>query len=82
MVSEPAPHLCSAALCRRWGCTATESRLAGLLAAGLDLRDAAQQMGVTYGKAIGYLKIVFDKVGVDTQSQFVARLFGGSADSR
>ena len=56
------------------GCTRREARLAQLLAQGSNLRDAASEMGVTYETARGYLKSVFAKTGVRTQSQLVARL--------
>ena len=43
------------------GCTAAEARLAKLLAEGHGLREAAQSLGITYGTARAYLKIVFQK---------------------
>ena len=55
---------------------ATEARLAQLVAEGHKLRQSAQSMGVTYGTARAYLKIVFQKVGVHTQAQLVAKLIG------
>lgn len=61
-----------------FGCTPTEARLAELLAQGSGLRPAAQQMGITYGTARVYLKIVFDKTGARTQAQLVARLLRGA----
>jgi hypothetical protein len=33
-------------------------------------------MGITYGSARAYMKIVFEKVGVHTQAQLVARVLG------
>jgi DNA-binding CsgD family transcriptional regulator len=60
-----------------FGCTRTEARLAELLAAGRDLRDAAREMGVTYGTARGYLKGVFGKTGVHAQAQLVAWMLRG-----
>jgi DNA-binding CsgD family transcriptional regulator len=71
-------------LVERYGCTPAEARLAVHLAAGERLRTAATAMGITYGTARIYLKTVFDKVGVHSQGQLVARLIGspgsGSAD--
>ncbi len=75
---EPAAR---AAALRRHGCTPTEARLAELLAGGLALRECAQRMGVTYGSARVYLKAVFDKLGVHSQAQLVARLLGGERES-
>lgn len=62
-----------------YGCTPKEARLARLLAEGKGLRQAAQELGVTYGTARAYLKIVFDKIGVHTQAQLVARVIGDLA---
>lgn len=61
-----------------FGCTPSEARLAELLAQGFGLRQAAQQMNITYGTARVYLKIVFDKTGARTQAQLVARLLGSA----
>lgn len=58
----------------RYGCTASEARLAEWIAQGLAVRQAAALMGVTYGTARAYLKLVFQKVGVHTQAQLVAQL--------
>jgi DNA-binding CsgD family transcriptional regulator len=41
------------------------------------LRDAAREMGVTYGTARGYLKGVFGKTGVHAQAQLVAWMLRG-----
>ncbi len=73
----PAPSEPGAALRRIHGCTATEARLAQLIADGHGLRDAAHEMGVTYGTARAYLKTVFQKTGVHTQAQLVTLVLGG-----
>ncbi len=70
------PGLNLAALCSLHGYTPAEGRLAELLARGHDLKDAAQQLGVTYGTARVYLKAVFEKTRVHSQAQLVARLLG------
>lgn len=62
-----------------YGCTRSEARLTQLLAEGKGLRQSAQAMGITYQSARAYLKIVFDKVGVHTQAQLVARVLGDGA---
>lgn len=67
-----------AAICLQHGYTPAEGRLAELLARGHELKDAAQQLGVTYGTARTYLKAVFDKTGVHSQAQLVARLLGSA----
>jgi DNA-binding CsgD family transcriptional regulator/PAS domain-containing protein len=61
------------------GCTVAEARLANLLAEGHGLREAAQSLGITYNTARAYLKLVFQKMGVHSQAQMVAKLL---ADER
>lgn len=60
----------------RYGCTGSQSRLVSLLAEGRTLRHAADAMGITYGSARVYLKTVFEKTGVHSQAQLVARVHG------
>ncbi|MES2716884.1 MAG: helix-turn-helix transcriptional regulator [Pseudomonadota bacterium] len=67
------------AIAERHGCTPREALLARLLAQGHSLPDAAAAMGITHGSARAYLKIVFQKTGVRTQAQLVARLLGDGA---
>jgi PAS domain-containing protein/DNA-binding CsgD family transcriptional regulator len=56
-----------------FGYTKSEARLAQLLVQGNDLQHSAKAMGITYGTARVYLKAVFEKAGVHSQSQLVAR---------
>ncbi len=74
---ERAPSI--AAIGALYGCTTSEAGLAHLLTTGSRLRQAAQTLGITYGTARVYLKSVFDKVGVRTQAQLVARVLGDLA---
>jgi len=67
------------AIRHRWGCTRSEARLTQLLAEGHGLREAAAAMGVTYGSARVYLKLAFEKVGVHSQAQLVARVLAETA---
>ena len=77
---EPGPRDVSReTISQRYGCTRSEARLAQLLSAGQGLRQAAQTMGIGYGTARTYLKIVFEKTGVRSQAQLVARLLGDPA---
>jgi DNA-binding CsgD family transcriptional regulator/PAS domain-containing protein len=69
----PASH---AVICQLYGCTSSEARLARLLAEGHTLQESATRMGITYGTARAYMKVVFEKVGVHTQAQLVARVLG------
>ena len=59
-----------------YGCTPSEARLAQLLAEGHTLQQSAARIGITHGSARGYMKTVFEKVGVHTQAQLVARVLG------
>lgn len=70
-----------AALRALYGCTKSEARLTQLVIAGSGLRRTAETLGITYGTARVYLKIVFDRVGVHTQAQLVARVLGDLATS-
>jgi len=67
----------TAVLRQRYGCTASEARLALLLARGRTLRQAAEEMGVRYESARVYLKRVFAKLEVHTQGQLVSLLLCG-----
>jgi DNA-binding CsgD family transcriptional regulator/PAS domain-containing protein len=62
-----------------YGCTHAEARLVQCLLDGRGLRDAAVALGITYGTARAYLKLVFQKTGVHTQAQLVAKLLGDAA---
>jgi DNA-binding NarL/FixJ family response regulator len=57
-----------------YGYTRAEARLAQLLVQGSALQPAAKAIGITYGTARVYLKVVFQKAGVHSQAQLVARL--------
>lgn len=70
-----------AAVAASFGCTPREARLACLIADGQSLRAAAAAMGITYGSARAYLKLVFHKTGVGTQAQLVTRLLGDGVAS-
>lgn len=62
------------ALRQLYGCTPSEARLVMGLVSGLTLRAAALAAGTSYETARTTLKRVFIKVGVQSQSQLVARL--------
>jgi len=57
-----------------YGYTKSEARLAQLVVQECEPRQAARAMGVTYGTARVYLKVVFEKAGVHSQAQLVARI--------
>ena len=62
-----------------YGCTRSEARLTQLLSEGRSLHEAAAAMGVTYGSARVYLKLAFEKIGVPSQAQLVARVLADTA---
>jgi DNA-binding CsgD family transcriptional regulator len=57
-----------------FGLTNAEARLATLLAAGQDLRDAALQLGITYGTARTRLAAVFQKTSTRRQGELIKLL--------
>ncbi len=60
-------------LCRMFGLTPSQSRLAGFIIQGLSVREAAGQAGITEASARQYLKIVFQKMNVTRQSEMVLK---------
>lgn len=59
--------------------SASESRLAGSLASGIDLRGAAAQCGIRVSTARAYLERIFQKTGCHRQGELVALLGGLTA---
>lgn len=57
-----------------FGLTFGEARLSALLAAGHAVREAAAALGITEGTARVVLKRAFQKLGVNRQSELVARI--------
>jgi DNA-binding CsgD family transcriptional regulator len=57
-----------------FGLTEAEARLAGLLADGANLRDAASKLNVTYGTGRARLAQVFQKTETRSQAELVALL--------
>lgn len=53
------------------GSTEAEGRLAALLAAGEDLRTAAQELSITYGTARARLAEIFQKTETRRQGELV-----------
>lgn len=64
-----------------YGLTATEARLAGALAAGMDLRSAALELHLSYETARTYLKNIFLKTRTRRQTELVRTLLT-SLDAR
>lgn len=62
------------ALRRAHGLTPAEARLAECLLDGLTLREAAQQLDLTYGTARTRLKVVFGKTGAHRQAELLTQL--------
>lgn len=78
---EPGAPLGEAGLQARHGCTRAEARLAGRLAAGRNVREAADDVGLTYESARTCLKRVYAKTGARGQARLVALMLGGAADA-
>jgi DNA-binding CsgD family transcriptional regulator len=64
-----------------FGLSPTESKLAHELAQGLDVKEAALAMGVTVNTARTYLRTIFQKTGVNRQSELI-RLLNGAVAGR
>jgi DNA-binding CsgD family transcriptional regulator len=54
-----------------FGLTAAEARLTALLAAGVELRTAAEKLGITYATARARLAEVFQKTGTRRQGELI-----------
>jgi DNA-binding CsgD family transcriptional regulator len=57
-----------------FGLTAAEIRLAAQLAEGLSLKEAAEELGVSVNTLRNQLRAVFDKMGLNRQSELVRAL--------
>ena len=60
--------------------TRGEARLAGLIADGLGIRDAAEALGITRNTARTHLKRIYAKCGVHSQTDLVRLLNRGSIE--
>jgi DNA-binding CsgD family transcriptional regulator len=76
---ENAPLLNEHALQRAFRITAAEAALAGKLASGLTVTQAAAELEISRNTARSQLKSVFAKIGVHTQAQLVQRILSGPA---
>jgi DNA-binding CsgD family transcriptional regulator len=74
LIVEPdcAPSLEPQCLDLSFQLTRREAQIAALLASGINLRDAAGQMGIGIGTARGYLKQVLAKTGTHRQAELVS----------
>ena len=70
----PKPPLSTNLLAGTFGLSPAEARLASILAAGIDLRAAAEELGVARGTARNQLKAIFAKTGAHRQSELVELL--------
>jgi DNA-binding CsgD family transcriptional regulator len=72
---ERRPPLMIQRLQEAFGLTKGEAKLASQLAAGQDLRFAAEQLGITYGTARSRLAQIFQKTGTRRQGELIHLLF-------
>lgn len=70
----PRPPLSTSLLTGTFGLSPAEARLAAILGAGIDLRTAAEELGVARDTARNQLKAVFAKTGAHRQSELVKLL--------
>jgi DNA-binding CsgD family transcriptional regulator len=76
LVSDPdtRPQAAPELLAQLYGLTARESDLVALLLDGLDLRDAADRLGLTMNTVRTHLRGVFNKTGTRRQAELVSLL--------
>lgn len=70
----PRPPLSASLLAGTFGLSPAEARLASILAGGIDLRTAAEELGVARDTARNQLKAIFAKTGAHRQSELVELL--------
>jgi DNA-binding CsgD family transcriptional regulator len=63
-----------------FGLTPAQARLVVLLFAGASLRSCAEELGIKYESARGYLKAVFEKTGTHRQAELVLTVFRAMSD--
>ena len=59
---------------RLYGLAPRQARLADLPAAGRTLNSATTQLGITEVSARQYLKLIFEKTGINRQAQLVRKI--------
>jgi DNA-binding CsgD family transcriptional regulator/PAS domain-containing protein len=76
VISDPerTPVPCDEVLRCMYGLTPAESRVAILLASGMDLRQACEQCLITYATGRAHLRSIFDKTGVHRQAELASLL--------
>jgi DNA-binding CsgD family transcriptional regulator/PAS domain-containing protein len=70
----PKPPLSTSLLAGAFGLSPAEARLAAIMAGGIDLQTAAQELGVARDTARNQLKAIFVKTGAHRQSELVELL--------
>jgi DNA-binding CsgD family transcriptional regulator len=70
----PRPPLSPSLLTGTFGLSKAEAKLASILAGGIDLRTAAEELGVARDTARNQLKAIFAKTGAHRQSELVELL--------
>lgn len=75
-------HLCVEALSALYGLTPAEAKLASLLADGLTLENAANNLGRSIQTARSQLKSVFAKTQVSRQAELITRLLTDMLDHK
>lgn len=80
-ISDPErePEAVPEMLKRLYGLTAREAEVAGLLMQGIELREAAGQLGVSMHTARTHLRLIFEKTDTHRQGELVHLLLRGPA---
>jgi DNA-binding CsgD family transcriptional regulator len=65
----------------RFDLTPAQARLVAYLVAGASLRSCAEELGIKYETARGYLKSAFLKTGTHRQAELVLTVFHAMSDS-
>lgn len=61
-------------LCRVFGLTPSQSRLAGLISQGFTVREASTEAGISEPSARQYLKVIYQKMNVSRQSEMILKI--------
>jgi DNA-binding CsgD family transcriptional regulator len=64
---------------RLYGLTPREADLAALLLQGIDLKEAARQLGTSMNTARTHLRLIFEKTDTHRQSELIHLLLRGPA---
>lgn len=82
VIEQARPAEMAPLIMRAYGLSGRESQVAQLVARGLTSREIASELGITEHTIQEHLKAIFDKVGVHSRRQLVAKVFSEQYWSR